>query len=80
MVFQKGLNNNNREELVTEESPLLTEDDYSPQSSTTTTRKITNDKIFFKKPHALWMLPFSFILFTIISSTIAPLGIIIFFY
>ena len=66
---------------MTEESPLLTEDDYSPQSSsTTTTRKITNDKIFFKKPHALWMLPFSFILFTIISSTIAPLGIIIFFY
>ena len=66
---------------MTEESPLLIEDDYSPQSSsTTTTTKITNDKNFFKKPHALWMLPFSFILSTIISSTIAPLGIIIFFY
>ncbi|CAH1764654.1 13440_t:CDS:2 [Entrophospora sp. SA101] len=70
-------NNNNSQELVTEESPLLVEDDHSPQSppSTTPDKKFSLTYIIdsLRKPHALWMLPFSFILSVIISSTIAPL-------
>nr|CAG8600311.1 1677_t:CDS:2 [Entrophospora candida] len=66
-------NNHNSQELVTEESPLLVEDDHSPQTPPDKKISLTYIIDSLRKPHALWMLPFSFILSVIISSTIAPL-------
>nr|CAG8546577.1 15308_t:CDS:2 [Entrophospora candida] len=68
-------NNHNSQELVTEESPLLVEDDHSPQTPPDKKISLTYIIDSLRKPHALWMLPFSFILSVIISSTIAPLDI-----